>query len=132
MKKKPRVKECYNYIINDHTIAAGAKFAGKWVWGHAYCHPEDKYSESFGKSLAAARCNEKISELRWKRAKQRYNETLHAMTQAHVAFGDACDYLTNAYDRRRDARDKVIALLAQSAAEDVELYYAGECAHDSF
>ena len=132
MKKKPRIKEHYNYRINGHMVSAGAKFAGNWVWGHAYCHEADEFDEDFGKNLAAARCNVKIAELRWKRAKKRYEETRRAVAEAHVAFDEACDYLTNSYDRRRAARDRVIDLLAQSAAEDVELFYTGECAHDCF
>lgn len=130
--KKPRIKERYNYIVKEHMVSAGAKFAGKWVWGHAYCHAADEFNEDFGKSLAAARCNEKISELRWKRAKKRYEEARRAMAEAHVAFDEACDYLTNSYDRRKAARNRVTALLEQSAAEDVNLFYVGECAHDSF
>lgn len=130
--KKPRIKENYNYIVKRRMVSAGAKFAGKWVWGHAICHPEDEFDEDFGKSLAAARCNQKIAELRWKRAKKRYDEARRVVTEAHVAFDEACDYLTNSYDRRRAARDRVIDLLAQSAAEDVNLSYVGECAHDCF
>lgn len=130
--KKPRIKERYNYIVKEHMVSAGAKFAGKWVWGHAYCHAADEFNEDFGKSLAAARCNEKIAELRWKRAKKRYEEARRAMAEAHVAFDEACDYLTNSYDRRKAARNRVTALLEQSAAEDVNLFYVGECAHDSF
>lgn len=128
--KKPRIKERYNYIVKEHMVSAGAKFAGKWVWGHAYCHAADEFDEDFGKSLAAARCNEKIAELRWKRAKKRYEEARRAMAEAHVAFDEACDYLTNSYDRRKAARNRVTALLEQSAAEDVNLFYTGECAHD--
>ena len=132
MMKKPRIKERYNYIIDGNYIAAGAKFAGNWVWGHAYCHEADEFDEDFGKSLAAARCNAKIAELRWKRAKKHYEEARRAVAEAHVAFDEACDYLTNSYDRRRAARDRVIDLLAQSAAEDVKLFYTGECVHDCF
>ena len=93
---------------------------------------KEKFDENFGKSLAAARCNAKIAELRWKRAKKRYEEARRAVAEAHVAFDEACDYLINSYDRRRAARDRVIDLLAQSAAEDVKLFHAGECAHDCF
>lgn len=132
--KKPRIKENYRYVLSPDRglISAGARFAGKWVWGHAICHPEDEFDEDFGKKLAAARCNQKIAELRWKRAKKRYEEARRAVAEVHVAFDEACDYLTNSYDRRRVARDRVINLLAQSAAEDVNLFYAGECAHDCF
>ena len=130
--KKPRIKEHYNYIVKRRMVSAGARFAGNWVWGHAKCHPDDEYNENFGKALAAARCNQKIAELRWKRAKKRYEEARRAVAEVHVAFDEACDYLTNSYDRRKAARDRVIDLLAQSAAEDVNLFHAGECAHDCF
>lgn len=110
--KKPRIKEHYNYIVKRRMVSAGARFAGNWVWGHAKCHPDDEYNENFGKALAAARCNQKIAELRWKRAKKRYEEARRAVAEVHVAFDEACDYLTNSYDRRKAARDRVIDLLA--------------------
>lgn len=108
--KKPRIKENYVYIKSDDCLSAGARFAGNWVWGHAKCHPDDIYDEDFGKNLAAARCNAKIADLRFKRACAKYHEKMLATKQADKEFHDACDYLTNAYELRKQARYRVYAL----------------------
>lgn len=129
--KKPRIKERYNYIVNGNHIAAGAKFAGNWVWGYAKCHPEDKYDENFGKSLAAARCNQKIAELRYKRAMEGYRRKYNELMRAQATFDGACDYLGKAYDLTKQAQARLTALADELAARD-GLYYAGECAHDCF
>ena len=125
MKKKLRIKECYSYVMHGDVISAGAKFAGNWVWGHAHRHPADEYDETFGKNLAAARCNEKIAELRWRRARKKYDDARRAGVEADRIFEGACDYLANAYDLRKSARLRVSSLLEASAAE-----YVGECPHD--
>ena len=109
--KKPRIKENYKYVFtNDREVAAGARFAGNWVWGYAHCHPDDLYDENFGKNLAAARCNAKIANLRWKRATERYRKARIALAQAEKEFNEACDYFTRAYDLRKEARYRVYAL----------------------
>ena len=109
--KKPRIKENYRYVFtNDREVAAGARFAGNWVWGYAHCHPDDLYDENFGKTLAAARCNAKIANLRWKRATERYRKARIALAQAEKEFNEACDYFTRAYDLRKEARYRVYAL----------------------
>ena len=84
--KKPRIKENYVYIKSDNQLSAGARFAGNWVWGHAKCHPDDEYNEEFGMALAAARCNAKIANLRWKRATERYRKARIALAQAEKEF----------------------------------------------
>lgn len=109
--KKPRIKENYKFVFtNQREVSAGARFAGQWVWGHARCHPDDEYDESFGKALAAARCNCKIADLRFKRACEKYHEKMLAMKQAKAEFEDACEYLTNAYELRKQARHRVYAI----------------------
>lgn len=109
--RKPRIKENYRFVFtNHHMVSAGARFAGKWVWGHAYCHPDDEYNEDFGKSLASARCNAKIADLRFKRACDKYHEKILAMQRAEREFKDACDYLTRVHELKKEAQYRVYAL----------------------
>ena len=65
-------------------IVAVSSFAGKPVKAHADCHPNDEFDLEYGKSLAAARCGEKIAAKRCKRAYNKVDEA-QAMVNAALA-----------------------------------------------
>ena len=129
--QKPRIKEHYIYKVEGNCVSAGASFAGAYVWGHARCHPDDVFDEDFGKALASARCNSKIARLRYKRAWKRYNETREALARADDDFDAACEYLANAYDLTKIARERESLLLDDGGRTQLEDAY-GECCHDYF
>lgn len=64
-------------------IVAVSSFAGKPVKAHADCHPNDEFDLEYGKSLAAARCGEKIAAKRCKRA---YNKVDEAQALVNAAL----------------------------------------------
>ena len=49
-------------------IIALSTYGGKVVKGKATCAPDDTYDEEIGKKLAAARCEVKVAQKRYKRA----------------------------------------------------------------
>ena len=64
-------------------IAAVSSFAGKPVNGYADCHPNDAFDLEYGKSLAEARCAEKIAAKRCKRAYSKVDEA-RALVRAAI------------------------------------------------
>lgn len=69
----------YNYkyvVIPGEKVIAISTYAGRTVKGVAKCHPNDTFDVEFGKKLAAARCNEKISYKRLTRALNKYKEAI--------------------------------------------------------
>ena len=104
MKKKLRIKERYSYVMHGDVISAGAKFAGNWVWGHARRHPADEYDETFGKDLAAARCNEKIAAKRYARAQKKYLEMCEELKDFQARAHKLGDYLRDSYEAHKEAK----------------------------
>ena len=69
----------YNYkyvVIPGEKVIAISTYAGRTVKGVAKCHPNDTFDVEFGKKLAAARCNEKISYKRLTRALNKFGEAV--------------------------------------------------------
>ena len=122
MKKKPRIKEHYVFIVSGDRVSASAKFAGNWVTGHARCHPDDSFNEDFGKALAAARCNRKIASRRYARAVKKYAEAVENYHDAHKRLYAMSEYLTTSYELFKDSKERERSVLNWSIA--------GECAHD--
>lgn len=76
----------YQYYFDDNNnVYAVSTYAGKTVKGIAKCHPNDIFDEKYGKALAAARCNYKVSLKRKARAEKKLEEARIALEQA-VAF----------------------------------------------
>ena len=72
------------YITPDKTkTVAVSTYAGKKVKGIAKLHPNDVYDENFGKELAAARCNVKITKKRQKDVMKKLRQAYANMREAH-------------------------------------------------
>lgn len=95
----------YKFIRADNKVIALSSFAGKTVRGVAKCHPGDVFDIEYGKQLAAARCGRKIAEKRYKRANDKYYEIARRVLEVDKEFHEACDYLTNSYDKLKRAFD---------------------------
>ena len=65
-------------------VVAVSSFAGQPVKAHADCHPSDEFDLEYGKSLAAARCGEKVAAKRCKRAYNKVDEA-RALVNAALA-----------------------------------------------
>ena len=94
----------YKYVITDKRVIAISSFAGRTVRGIAKCHPNDPFDVEYGKKLAAARCNAKIAEKRWKRARDKYNALFDCMNELVELMSDARDYLANSHKAMKEAR----------------------------
>lgn len=97
----------YKYVVTPTKVIALSTYAGRTVRGIAKCHPNDIFNEEFGKRLAAARCNEKIAEKRYNRARKKYNDCTEKILQFDREFRDVCEYLENAYQNLKDARNQI-------------------------
>ena len=70
------------FTTPDNKVIAVSTYAGKTVKGVAKTDPRDKFDESFGKELAAARCAAKVAKKRRARAAKMMKK---AQTQLSVA-----------------------------------------------
>lgn len=95
MKKMNEFKN-YRYVKHGNEVIAISSFAGRTVKGKAKCHPNDIFDFEYGSKLTAARCNQKIAFLRWKRACKKFQDAKAARLRIQREFNDCCDYLTNA------------------------------------
>lgn len=76
-RKKPFPLDKYHFEKQDNKIIASSTYAGKIVRAAASCHPEDEFSEEYGKQLAAARCGKKIAKKRFAAARDRKRQLFH-------------------------------------------------------
>ena len=60
-------------------------YAGKTVKGIAKCDPNDNFSYDYGKKLAKARCDVKISRKRYKNADSKLKAAYEALIAARIA-----------------------------------------------
>lgn len=64
----------YTYYTAKNKVIAVSTYAGKIVRGVAKCDPRDEFDLEKGKELAAARCNERVAEKRFRRARKCYDQ----------------------------------------------------------
>lgn len=93
----------YKYVKVGNKVMAISTYAGKTVKGTAKCDPKDEYDVEFGKTLAAARCNEKVSRRRFNRAKAKFDEATKLYKEAEAHLIKMTKYLNDADDERHDA-----------------------------
>lgn len=108
--------EKYNYIITNKEnykpfkVIALSTYCGKTVRGIAKCDPRDEFDEHTGMRLAAARCNMKVAEKRYKRAHAQYLEARDAANNAITLLEDKGDYLEHAAEEYRAAQSELAAI----------------------
>lgn len=98
----------YKFFTSGSKVVAVSSFAKKPVKGVAKCDPNDTFSLEDGKRLAAARCNEKISKKRLKRAERKLAEACAAIVAAEQQY----DYMRRYYDKAVAGMDEANAELA--------------------
>lgn len=97
----------YNYkyvVIPGEKVIAISTYAGRTVKGVAKCHPNDTFDVEFGKKLAAARCNEKISYKRLTRAVNKYWEANYESIAADKKVKRMRDYVLDAGATHEEAQ----------------------------
>lgn len=103
----------YSYYIDEKNkkVIAVSTYAGKVVKGIAKADPVDNFNLEFGKKLAAARCNEKISKKRMIKAISKEGEALKQLMKAVFNYNEAYKYKEDAIKRHIDAEREVVELL---------------------
>ena len=74
------------YTDNKTVVVACAKHRGKVVKGIAKCAPEDTFDLEYGKSLAAARCNLKVTNIRVKEVCDALDELDDLITNLEIDY----------------------------------------------
>ena len=103
--------EKYKYYQHDNAVVAVSTYAGKNVKGVAKCDPNDAFNLEKGKTLAAARCNQKVAEKRLRRAIKKYNEALKAADEAVAYYERMKQYYMDAVDQIDEATAELAVLL---------------------
>ena len=103
----------YNYkyvVIPGEKVIAISTYAGRTVKGVAKCHPNDEFDVEFGKKLAAARCNEKISHKRLIRALNKYREAVDESITVNEKLSRMRDYALDASEAHDEAQRVLMEL----------------------
>ena len=93
----------YKYVVTPNKIIALSTYAGRTVRGIAKCHPNDTFNEEFGKTLAAARCNQKIAAKRYARAQKEYNQLCAEIKEFNARAIKVSNYLKDAAEADKEA-----------------------------
>ena len=103
----------YRFYTSKNCVYAVSTYAGKPVRGVAKCDPQDQFSLEDGKALAAARCNEKISCKRLKRAMRKFAEAEYDCIVAQRQYEKMKEYVKDAQVDCLDAQGYVSELLSK-------------------
>jgi flagellar motility protein MotE (MotC chaperone) len=109
MKKKNHTYKYY-YLENGDVIAL-SHFAGKTVKATAYLKDGDTYNREIGEKVAAAKCNEKIAGLRYRRAVRMVNEAVAAYEKAKRELDNMIEYRERSYGEWNTAQDELVELI---------------------
>ena len=105
-------KENYKFHkTGSNTIVAESTFAGRRVKGYAKLCPTDSFNEEYGKKLAAARCNQKIAEKRFKRASAKFQEALEMNEKAQAMMHEMNEYYHDSVKNLCNANKRVFDVL---------------------
>lgn len=103
----------YKIFTHNNEVIAVSTFAGKTVRGVAKCNPADAFDLAKGKALAEARCNAKVAEKRFKRAKSKCEETFKAYSDAVTKHNKMVDYYEDALAAKELAEKEIAELMGQ-------------------
>ena len=91
----------YKYFRDgSNTVIAISTYAGKTVKGIAKCDPNDNFSYDYGKKLAKARCDVKISRKRYKNADSKLKAAYKAFTAIKKYYNK---YYSKMFNYKADA-----------------------------
>ena len=105
----------YRFYNSDNKVIAVSTYAGKPVRGVAKCDPADTFSMEDGKTLASARCNEKIADKRLSRAKRKFAEATNDYMIAKRYYERMKQYMIDAEVSLAEARHNVADVLSKFA-----------------
>ena len=88
----------YKYEILGNKVTASCKYAGKEIKASATCHEEDEFDANIGMQVAAARLDLKLQRKRYKRAQDRYVQSVNLKVYAEKLEEDRRNYLNEMSD----------------------------------
>ena len=100
----------FQYIITPKKVIALKEWAGRTYRGIAKCHPNDIFDQDFGMTLAAARCNEKISKEKFRIAREIYERTAADYVAINKRLTIDSHQYTAAYENLQAARKYITHL----------------------
>ena len=108
--------EKYKFIVVNHAngepykVIALSTYAGKTVRGVATCSEKDKFDLEVGKKLAAARCNSKVAEKRYKRAAECHTYSQQYLEYATAVAKENETYFENSFSALQKAASDLLKL----------------------
>ena len=103
----------YRFYNSKNMVVAVATYAQLPVRGIAKCDPEDEFSFESGKMIAAARCNEKVAEKRFKRAQRKFKEAFDNFVVTQRYFEKMKKYLQDSEAAYEWSKNNVASVLKQ-------------------
>lgn len=109
----------YKYVRDGgNTVIAISTYAGKTVKGIAKCDPNDNFSYDYGKKLAKARCDVKISRKRYKNAdsklKAAYDALIAARKYYRKYYNKMFNYKADAFKAMEAANENLANILNEA------------------
>lgn len=105
----------YKYIeTGSNAIIAISTYAGKPVKGVAKCDPNDNFSYVYGRRLAKARCDVKISKKRYKNANNKAKAALKALNAAREYYNRMIDYEMDSFKAMDTANENLANILKEA------------------
>lgn len=107
----------YTFYDTPNKVVCVSTFAKRKVRGVAKCSPEDKFDFKIGHKLAQLRCDKKVAEKRWKKAKDRYEASMDKFANAQKEYVEAIEYWRNscrAFDEAIDNLEEFEKLLGKN------------------
>lgn len=105
----------YKYIeTGSNAVIAISTYAGKPVKGVAKCDPNDNFSYDYGRKLAKARCDAKISKKRYKNANSKVRAAHEALIAAREYYNKMVEYEMDSF-KAMDAANENLANILKEA-----------------
>lgn len=105
----------YKYATDsNNTVIAISSYAGKPVKGVAKCDPNDNFSYDYGRKLAKARCDVKISKKRYKNANSKVRAAHKALVAAREYYNRMVDYEMDSFRAVNAAKENLANILSEA------------------
>ena len=100
----------YRFFNSGSKVVAVSSFAGQTVKGVAKCNPNDEFNLECGKKLAAARCNVKVANKRYKYTVAKHQRAMKEFMKAQAYLMTTTDQLKNAGAELKEANADLTAM----------------------
>lgn len=105
----------YKYVRDGgNTVIAISTYAGKTVKGIAKCNPNDNFSYDYGRKLAKARCDAKISKKRYDNANNKFKAAFEALKAAGKYYNEMVNYKMDAFKAMEAVKENLANILNEA------------------